>query len=174
MQYICTHCIFYYSTVGWFDWFSYVCIHLWPIPFIEQHSDVNLWHITLMLHFSDSILCPMHVSLHFSCYILCPICPLPHFSLQDRMWAIHVNTSTDDLPDGLAVYPCPAGYCRCFLLSEEDGPCTQIFTSNDDLDSQCSCHRSGRGSELSFHICYLELAYELTYIDVTMFSRNSS
>ena len=65
------------------------------------------------------------------------------------MWAVHVNTSTDLVSGGLAVYPCPAGYCRCFLLNEESGPCVQVFSSNSALDAQCSCHRSGKWSDLS-------------------------
>ena len=120
-------------TITW-----YVCDHhmicMWPSHGIMWPS--RDLHVTITWH-----ACATFTTLILS------------YWLQEETWAVSTGLSENQDFHILQVYPCPAGYCRCVLPPGLNGPCTQVFTNNSDLDSECSCHRSGR--QTFWHIIQL-------------------
>jgi len=47
--------------------------------------------------------------------------------------------------ENLVAYPCPTGYCRCFLQHNNLGEDVCSFAYfNGDPDKQCDCERKGQ------------------------------
>lgn len=67
--------------------------------------------------------------------------PPPPF-VQNGLWGTVDRGSSSR--DPLVTYPCPAGYCRCFVRTIKGPQTCDYVLDSENFNRQCSCDREGQ------------------------------
>lgn len=71
-----------------------------------------------------------------------PLLPSPPPFVQNGLWGTVDRGSSSR--DPLVTYPCPAGYCRCFVRTIKGPQTCDYVLDSENFNRQCSCDREGQ------------------------------